>query len=188
MKTFLTIMLLSTVSIAQESLKQWEKLGITSKEWHECQLRNFSDDSIKIIVSYGIMPSEFFQSPWLAHNLTCEQWLTKRKSGMTDEQIFKTVQAIEAVKGSKTVIEMNDKQISENLLKFESFILPGYLQITSSSKSQKIQGSIMGTIFVASIAGTIAWSIKEDCMMPTSLVTITLPVMLWSYFNFKRSI
>jgi hypothetical protein len=187
MKKIIMMLMMLYVSISvfaqYGDIKPWEKLGITSKEYHEAHLNNFSDDSIKIIVSYGITVSEFFKKPWINLNLTCEQWLDYRKIGMTDNDIYLKLNPV-----TDTTIKLQSKLSGKetqkvNLVKLQSFFLPGYVQI---KKDNKIFGYSMAGLAICGIITTVCWSAHERAPMIIPAVGITLPVMFWSYFNARN--
>ena len=195
MKTLLiTLMLLVSSALSQdtllEDLKPWEKLGISSKEYHECQLREFPEDSIKLILSYGINPIQFFKKPWVSINITLIEWMGYRKAGLTDQEIYlKLNPVLQPVNvQSKLKIEWsNAEQKKEYSVKLQSLLLPGYVQITSCPyKPQKITGIVMVSLAAVAIGSTIGWSVHEEYLMCYPMIGIMIPNMFWSYFNCKK--
>lgn len=189
MKKLIMMLLLSFLYVkAQDStmlnIKPWEKLGTTSKEWHEAQLRGFSDDSIKIVISYGINLSDYFKQPWVALSITCSQWLDYRKQGLIDEDIKHKLQPDTVI--SKVTISFKTEQNDRS--KIKALFIPGLLQIQNQRNYQKAQGIIMSSLALIGLSSSIVWSIQSDAFQCVPFISITLPIMFWSYFNAKNMI
>jgi hypothetical protein len=192
MKIVLFIVILFSFCFSQsiEELKPWERLGITSKEYHECQLRSFPEDSIKYILKLGIMPSEYFQKPWQSLNIQLLEYFSYRKRGLSDDQI-KTLLDTSDVRLFSSHDTSFDRVESKTGIYLKSLFLPGYMQRTcfkgsscyDSQKSKSTKMIVLGSI---SCITTVAWSIKEKEFIPIPIFFILIPDMFWSYKNYKN--
>lgn len=189
---YLFILLLVSLSYSDslfvQELKPWEKLGTTSKEYYEAQLRNFPEDSIRYIISYGIGISEYFSAPWIKLNISIDQWLLYRKQGLSDEDIHKklynkTVIQPQSYQSIKFDEEDTKERRNINGRKIKSFLLPGYIQL-SESKNKK--GILMVSVATVGLGATIADSVNRGYFMPTFFIALVIPDMFWSYIDAKK--
>lgn len=162
-------------SQSYDELKPWEKLGITSREWHEAQVRGFPDDSIKIVVSLGLTVSDWFKKPWERFGFTVEAYLAYRLKGYSDEDLYK-MQHPDTIEIVKSDFHADTRTVDKKL---KSFLFPGYYQFKEGRRKTAIfQWSVIG---VGAIA-TIGVSVYREDFTPVFIVA-TVPVMFWSYFT-----
>lgn len=83
--TFLSVV--SCQELFHQKLKPWEKLGLTSKEYKLARDSSISEDMIKRLVSTGIDIKTYVSKPWKKYHITECQWLSLKRSGLSDEDI-----------------------------------------------------------------------------------------------------
>ena len=167
---------------AQDDLRPWERLGLSLTEWDLITTNNLPMKKVEELLKAGIGIGEYFESPWIPLNLTEEQWIAKRRSGLTSYDIeleAKTIAPNSKTQDSAAAVNASFQEYdrsAETRQKFASFFLPGCMQIRRGDKGK---GAIMATLAVGSIVGCVGWSIAEKHFMSLPLFVIVIP-MTWS--------
>jgi hypothetical protein len=175
---------ISAVS-AQDDSRPWERLGLSITEWNMIQENNLPMNKVEELLKAGIGISEYFDQPWITINLTEEEWIGKRRSGMTSYDIeleAKTIAPNSESDDSAAAVNASFQEYdrsAETKGKFAGFFLPGYMQIKRGDKGK---GAIMATLAVGSIAGCIGWSITEKNFVSLPLFAVVIP-MTWSLID-----
>lgn len=170
---------------AQDDSRPWERLGLSITEWNMIQDNNLPMEKVEELLKAGIGIGEYFDQPWITINLTEEQWIAKRRSGMTSYDIeleAKTIAPNSRTDDSAAAVNASFQeydQSAETKGKFAGFFLPGYMQIKRGDTGK---GAIMATLAVGSIAGCIGWSIAEKNFVSLPLFAVVIP-MTWSLID-----
>lgn len=170
---------------AQDDSRPWERLGLSITEWNMIQDNNLPMKKVEELLKAGIGISEYFDQPWIEISLTEEQWIAKRRNGLTSYDIELEAKTIAPnSKATDNAAEVNASfqeydRSAETRQKFASFFLPGCMQIKRGDKGK---GAIMATLAVGSIAGCVGWSIAEKNFVSLPLFAIVIP-MTWSIID-----
>lgn len=182
----IVVIIISAVPIsAQDDSRPWERLGLSITEWNLIQDNNLPMKKVEELLKAGIGISEYFDQPWTELNLTEEQWVGKRRGGMTSYDIELEAKTITPnSERSDSIASVNASfqeydQSTETKGKFAGFFLPGYMQIKRGDKGK---GAVMATLAVGSIAGCIGWSIAEKNFVSLPLFAVVIP-MTWSLID-----
>jgi len=176
MKTMLFIVGLLSICFGQDyftqSLKPWEKLGITSKEYAAANKRGISEDSIKIITTYGIGIFEYISEPWVPDSISREKWFEYRQKGLTSKNITDKVTDTTKIKFKIEGGEFNPEHKSARGL------IPGYCQIKSGRKQI---GTIQIVVGGVGFAGLVSSAIFKPAAIPIPFMLCIVPAVSWSF-------
>lgn len=185
--TAIVILLLQLPLFSQDDSKPWERLGLSLTEWKLITDSNMPMKKVESLLKDGIGISEYFRKPWEPLGMTEGQWIAKRRKGLTNYDIEQEVKMANndttmqpAPEANTTFVEF--KQTGETKELASALLLPGYQQYRYK---QKTQGRIMVSLAVASIAGTVGWSIGVRQFMPVPLLVVLIPDMGWSFVDHK---
>jgi hypothetical protein len=174
-----TIIIITLISICHaqdffsQNLKPWEKLGITSKEYAAANERGISEDSIKIITSYGIGIFEYISEPWKTDSISREKWLEYHKNGFTSKNI--TDKVTDTTK-NMFKIELGSDFNPQN--KSALGLIPGYCQIKSGRKRLGTAQIIVGGV---GVVGVVSCSFVKPSAAPIPFLLCIIPVIPWSF-------
>jgi hypothetical protein len=172
----------------QETVKPWEKYGISQTEWKMVQDNKIALDKLEIILSSGIGIAEYCQKPWVKLKIKESDWIDKRRAGMSSYDIELDVQSDRT--GYKQDNRMAIKSETESATTKQSaglltsFLLPGVKQ---QKIGQKTRGKIMSGIALGCIAGCFVGSVAQAKFEPIPLFFL-IPDMFWSLFDYKVSV
>lgn len=184
------LILISFVSIAfsQDADKPWEKLGLSQIEWQMIIDNKIPDSKVQELLKTGIGIGEYVDKTWIKLNLTEEQWIAKRRSGLTNYDIElqnNTVSNKGALKAEmKSDFSSGGSGLSENRDAAFSLVLPGFEQLKNG---KKVRGTIMAALAGGAITWCVTGSIINKRFEAIPLFGILVPDMVWSFIDFKVS-
>jgi hypothetical protein len=177
MKTTLLIITILSVLHAQDyftqKIKPWEKLGITSKEYAAASELGISEDSIKIITSYGIGIFEYISKPWKKDSISREKWFEYHKKGFTSKNITDKV-----TDTTKNIFKIELGSDFNPQHKSALGLIPGYCQIKSGCKGLGRAQIIVGSV---GVAGVVSCAVFKPAAMPIPFFLCIIPVISWSF-------
>jgi hypothetical protein len=141
--------------------EMYEKLGLSEAEWGMVLDSHMPLSKVNYLLKSGISIDEYFKSPWKELGLSEGEWIGKRKSGLSDNDM-----RTRAVKPAST----------ENASYIGAFFLPGCYQL---SRREPVRGWIMAGGAVGFITLCIAHSLSTERFQPLGLCLL-VPVMIWS--------
>lgn len=176
-------------ALAQDDSRPWERLGLSLTEWKLIQDNGMPMDMVEKLLKDGIGISEYFSKPWEACNISESEWIEKRRSGLTNYDIeqaekLKQKDFLKSQKPVETTFQEYDVS-NENRLLLKSFLLPGYVQMTSNDVKK---GRIMVGIAAGAVVGTVGLSIAKKQFISLPLVFVLVPDMIWSLADERRKI
>jgi hypothetical protein len=184
---FLLVFMVCLPLFAQDDSRPWERLGLSLTEWKLIQDNNMPMSKVEDLLKDGIGISEYFKSPWKTLGMTEEQWITKRRSGLTSYDIEQEQQAPQVVPVKKegpvknTFQEYDASQENAELLK--SFLMPGYMQYQTR---RSMPGTIMIGLAGVAVAGCAGLSITKKQFISMPLFVVLVPDMVWSLADHKK--
>lgn len=181
---FLILILLS-VTIAQDEMKPWEKLGLSQTEWKMIKDADLSIKKVESLLKDGIGIEEYLSKTWENYGLTESEWIQKRRSGMTnyDIQLEASVKDKGFGEDTKNGIRSDFSSMSGNGQMASSLFLPGYQQIKAGKKGR-------GILMVSLAGGAVVWCAadaianKRFFALPVCVLALD---MIWSFVDFKVS-
>jgi hypothetical protein len=150
----------ASATMTPSDKEQYEKLGLSEAEWGMILDSHMPMSKVNFLLKSGISISEYFRSPWKELGLSEGEWIAKRKSGLSDNDIKVT----------------NHVTPHEGAPYIGAFFLPGCFQL---SRHQPVRGWIMAGSAVGLITLCIAHSTSTKHFQPLGIVLL-LPDMLWS--------
>jgi hypothetical protein len=144
--------------------EMYEKLGLSEAEWGMVLDSRMSLSKVKFLLKSGISIAEYFKSPWMELNMSESEWIAKRKSGLSDNDI--------------RAIKMKPAP-SENGSYIGGFFLPGCFQL---GRGQTVKGWIMAGAAVGLVTLCVAHSASTKRFQPVGLFFL-IPDMIWSGFD-----
>lgn len=88
----LLFLLLPVILSAQmPDIPEWEKLGLTSKEYKMARDNNMTDEDIGNVLSAGVSIKKHLLYPWKPLEITENEWYSYVRSGLDSVQICKAV-------------------------------------------------------------------------------------------------
>jgi hypothetical protein len=144
--------------------EMYEKLGLSEAEWGMVLDSRMSLSKVKFLLKSGISIAEYFKSPWMELNMSESEWIAKRKSGLSDNDI--------------RAIKMKPAP-SENGAYIGGFFLPGCFQL---GRGQAAKGWIMAGAAVGLVTLCVAHSAATKRFQPVGLFFL-VPDMIWSGFD-----
>ena len=166
----------------QDEITPWEKLGISKTEWLLIQDNKIPMSKVAELLTSGIGIGEYVDKPWLRLNMSEDKWISKRRSGLTQEEIESKVRhhkpEMSWTELNKETAREDIRAVSKNGEKFSSLFLPGYQQ---NKNGRIVSRNLMLGFTGASIAGCVAWSIAGHKFQPIPIFAVTIPTMVWSF-------
>jgi hypothetical protein len=144
--------------------EMYEKLGLSEAEWGMVLDSRMSLSKVKFLLKSGISIAEYFKSPWTDLNMSEGEWIAKRKSGLSDNDM--------------RTIRMKPAS-SENGAYIGAFFLPGCFQL---GRGQAVTGWIMAGAAVGLVTLCVAHSASTKRFQPFGLFLL-IPDMIWSGFD-----
>lgn len=184
-RVFFLILFLLSVTIAQDEVKPWEKLGLSQTEWKMIKDAGMSIKKVESLLKDGIGIEEYLSKPWENYGLTESEWIKKRRSGMTnyDIQLESSIQNDGLGPDTKNGIRSDFSSMSGNGQMVSSLFLPGYQQIRAGKKNR-------GILMVSLAGGAVVWCAadaianKRFFALPVCVLALD---MIWSFVDFKVS-
>jgi hypothetical protein len=139
--------------------EMYEKLGMSETEWGMVLDSHMPLSRVKYLLKSGISIAEYFKSPWKDLGLSEGEWISKRRSGLSDNDI-KTIKPASA--GGASCVG--------------AFFLPGCFQL---SRGQQAKGWIMTGLAVGFATLCVAQSVSTKRFQPLGLILL-VPDMIWS--------
>jgi hypothetical protein len=139
--------------------EMYEKLGLSEAEWGMVLDAHMPLSKVNFLLKSGISIAEYFKSPWTELNLSESEWIAKRKSGLSDNDM-RTVRTAP----------------KEHAPYIGAFFLPGCFQI---ARGQHAKGWIMAGIAVGCIALSVTHSLTSKRFQPLGLFLL-VPDMIVS--------
>lgn len=168
----------------QDEITPWEKLGISKTEWLLIQDNKIPMSKVGELLTSGIGIGEYVDRPWLKLNMSESKWISKRRSGLTQEEIERKVRHHQPEMSWKELNRENARDdiraVSKNGEKFSSLFLPGYQQ---GKNGRKVTRTFMVGFTAASLTGCVAWSIATQKFQPIPIFAVTIPTMVWSFVD-----
>jgi len=155
-----------------QSIKPWEKLGITSKEYAIAQKNGMPEDSIRLLIGNGIGITEYYSCPWDSIGISRERWFKYRHAGYTDKMIIADLDNTGMRRTTNIPSEFKQQK------KSAFGLIPGYCQIKSGRKRLGIVQIAIGGI---GVAGMVSCAIIKREAMPIPFLLCILPVIPWSF-------
>jgi hypothetical protein len=143
--------------------EMYEKLGLSEAEWGMVLDSHMSLSKVKYLLKSGISIVEYFKSPWKGLGLSEGEWIGKRRSGLSDNDM-RIVKPAGSGGGASCI---------------GAFFLPGCFQI---SRGQQAKGWIMTGAAVGFITLCVAHSVSTKHFQPLGLILL-VPDMIWSGFD-----
>jgi hypothetical protein len=88
-KMFLLLIFFAVIIYAETDIKEWEKHGVTSKEWAIAKKHNIDIEKLDDLTSIGITIQEYLKKPWVINGLDESTWLKLRRLGWDEGKIAK---------------------------------------------------------------------------------------------------
>ncbi|MDD5675467.1 MAG: hypothetical protein PHC61_14955 [Chitinivibrionales bacterium] len=117
----------------QSELPEYERLGLSQTEWNQIMQAKMSLEKVHALLRDGISISEYFKKPWVNLGLSEQQWIKKRRSGLSDDDMRAT---------GRTVTQSEWAVI-------EDFFIPGLCQW---QRHEYLKASAMSGIAAGSLA------------------------------------
>jgi hypothetical protein len=146
---------------------RYEDHGLTQWEFQQAKEAGLTRDKLLSLLELGIRPNEYTQKPWVALNVTEEEWLKEREQGMEDSDIDRTYRI----------------RAGNQSLAYWSLLAPSLYQWNVSETTKAISmdiawaGAVGATVFLAAtsensewiygailVAGVHAWSFLDAFM------------------------
>lgn len=166
----------------QDEITPWEKLGISKTEWLLIQDNKIPMSKVAELLTSGIGIGEYVEKPWLRLEMSESKWISKRRSGLTQDEIERKVRHHKPEMSWKELNKENAREdivsVSKHGEKFSSLFLPGYQQ---NRNGRVVSRNLMVGFTGASIAGCVAWSVAGQKFQPIPIFAITIPTMVWSF-------
>ncbi len=144
----------------------YEKLGLSEAEWGMVLDAHMPLSKVNFLLKSGISISEYFRSPWKELGLSEGEWISKRKSGLSDADMS----------AMKRPARGDSQAPRENNSYVGAFFLPGCFQL---ARSQPVKGWIMSGVAVAMVTLCVAHSLSSKRFQPLGLCLL-IPDMIWS--------
>jgi hypothetical protein len=171
---------------SQNEITPWEKLGISKTEWIMIQDNNISMNKVAELLGAGIGIGEYIEKPWIGLNMTESKWISKRRSGLTNEEIKNKVKNPASdsswTEHNKKNVREDLQSVSKNGEKFSSLLLPGYQQ---HKAGRKVSRNLMIGFAGASVAWCAAGSVYNKRFEFVPIFFITVPTMIWSFSDYS---
>jgi hypothetical protein len=156
----------SAATMTPADKEMYEKLGLSEAEWGMVLDSHMPVSKVNFLLKSGISISEYFRSPWKELGLTEGEWISKRKSGLSDADI----RAIKPASRTEAAAHR------ENTSYIGAFFLPGCFQL---SRSEPVRGWIMSGAALGLVTLCVAHSLTTKHFQPLGLILL-VPDMLWS--------
>lgn len=184
-KAFFLVIILFSISVhAQNEDWPWVKYGLSQTEWKMITDNEIPISKVEELLQIGVDIGEYVQKPWADLDMSEEDWLSKRRSGLSSYDI-----QLEAQKNRnhwsddvKSGIRSDFKGVSRNSDLVSSLLLPGYQQFRAEKPAK---GSIMASLAVGALAWCVAGSIRSEEFQVLPIGIVLIPDMLWSMIDFK---
>jgi len=145
----------------------YEDHGLTQWEFQQAKEAGISRDKLMGLLELGIRPNEYLQKPWVALNVSEEQWMQEREQGLEDSDIDRTYRnravnqeyaywSLLAPSLYQWKAGQTTKAISMDFLWVGSVAATTFLALNSDNNEW-----VYGAIF---IAGAHAWSFLDAFM------------------------
>ena len=179
-----TVGILAVFVYGQDANNPWEKLGLSQTEWRMITDNKIPMSKVEQLLTVGISIGEYLQNPWESLKMTEDNWVKKRRSGLTSYDIELEAQRDETnwKKELKSDAGKDVHQLTENGEMFSSLFLPGYVQWRTN---QKVKGTAMGALAAGSVIWCAAGSITEKRFEVLPIVFVLVPDMIWSFIDYK---
>ena len=141
--------------------EMYEKLGLSEAEWGMVLDSHTPLSKVKFLLKSGISIAEYFRSPWKGLDMSEGEWISNRKSGLSDNDM-----RAKAVKPPPT----------GNVSYIGAFFLPGCFQL---ARHQPAKGWIMTGAAIGLITLCVAHSVSSKRFQPLGVVLL-VPDMIWS--------
>jgi hypothetical protein len=184
---FALVLLLNLAVFSQDDLKPWERLGLSLTEWKLIQDNHLPMPKVEELLKVGIDIGEYFTKPWERLEMAEENWIAKRRSGLTSNEIEQEKRVadphfLKTVQPAENSFQEYDAS-KENAELLTGFLAPGYLQCRDE---RKVRGRIMIGVAAGSIAGCAALTVVKKQFIPLPLIVILIPDMIWSLADQKK--
>ena len=181
------VLFLQLPLFSQDDSKPWERLGLSLTEWKLITDNDMPMRKVESLLKDGIGISEFFRKPWEPLGMSEARWIALRRSGLTNYDIEQQVRMANhdtivqpTPQGNNTFVDF--KRPGETRELTSALLLPGFQQYRYQHKTE---GRIMVSLAVASVVGTVGWSIAIRQFMPIPILVILVPDMGWSFVDHK---
>jgi hypothetical protein len=149
----------ATATMTPSDKEMYEKLGLSEAEWGMVLDAHMPLSKVNFLLKSGISIAEYFRSPWTDLNLSESEWIAKRKSGLSDNDM-RTVKSAPR----------------ERAPYIGAFFLPGCFQL---ARGQHAKGWIMAGVAVGCISLSVAHSLTSKKFQPLGLFLL-VPDMIAS--------
>lgn len=140
------------VGSATATESQWdgfdyEELGLTQWEFQQAKEAGLTRDKLTSLIGLGIRPTQYLQKPWLALDVSEEEWIEQRTQGMDDSDIDRTYR---------------NRAVNQDLA-YWSLLVPSLYQWKTDETTKAISmnalwfGSMGATVFLAATSDNNEW-------------------------------
>jgi TM2 domain-containing membrane protein YozV len=144
--------------------EQYEKLGLSETEWAMILDAKLPLSKVQELLRAGISITQYFKQPWIDLDLSEDEWLEKRRAGLTDKDM-------------RTIGKRQASRVpNEGAGMVAGFFLPGTQQL---SRGQTGKGWTMAGLALGSIAFCAGHSAITKSFQPLGLILL-VPDMVWS--------
>lgn len=177
----LILFVLVSESIGQEKI--WERLGLSQTEWKMVQDNNIPINKVEKLLKDGIGISEYVKKPWIELKITEDQWISKRRDGLTNYDIELQAQVqSDTTKRVASDINLNAFKETDNSAPFALGLFPGYVQL---QQKRNTTGAIMLAVLGSAVVWNLSSSAYNGKFDMVSVGLILLPDVIWSLFDIK---
>jgi hypothetical protein len=149
----------ASATMTPSDKEMYEKLGLSEAEWGMILDSHMPMSKVNFLLKSGISIAEYFRCPWKDLGLSEGEWIAKRKSGLSDNDM--------------KVVKHAPRQGAPYI---GAFFLPGCFQFT---RHEPVRAWIMSTVAVGMIALCAGQSIAKKRFQPLGLFLL-FPDMIWS--------
>jgi len=150
------------------------------------QDNNIPMDKVEELLKSGISIGEYLKKPWESFEMTEPKWISKRRAGMTSEEIEIEATSSKSINTSEIkngfMAEMQGMSGSGKAI--SSLFLPGFQQL---KMKRKAPGIVMVSLAATSVGLCTGLSISKKSFFAVPLFCILIPDMVWSCIDYKIS-